>query len=112
MGLVLPESVNDVEFIFVEFSVAFSVDGSSSRLFMSYLVSSFESLGVWHQLSRLSLLSCFLSLGVSTSGSLSSVVWMKLYFPCLFMLILYGLQLIPISLVPGIPLSSVDGSFP
>ena len=28
------------------------------------------------------------------------------------MLILYGLQLIPISLVPRIPLSSVDGSFP
>ena len=37
----------------------FSVDVSCSRLFMSYFVGSFESLGVWQQLSRLSLLSCF-----------------------------------------------------
>ena len=51
-------------------------------------------------------------LGVCTWGSLSSLVLVKLYFPCLFMLISYGLQFIPISLVPRIPLSSVDGSFP
>ena len=103
---------NDVGFFFLEFFVEFSMDVSCSRLFMSYVVGSFQSLGVWQQLSRLSLLSCFLSLGVSTSGSLSSPVLVKLYFPCLFMLILYGLQIIPISLVLCIPLSSVDGSFP
>ena len=59
----------------------------------------FPIAGAWQQLSSLSLLSCFLSFGVSTSGSLSSPALMKLYFPCLFMLILYGLQFIPISLV-------------
>ena len=67
-----------------------------------------KSIGVWQQLSRLSLL----FFGVCTSGTLSSPVLVKLYFPCLFMLIVYGLQLISISLVPRIPLSSVDGSFP
>ena len=67
--------------------------------------------GVWQQLSRLSLLSCFLSSGVSTSGSLSSPVLVKLYFPCLFMLILYGLQFIAMLIVPCILLSA-DGSFP
>ena len=111
LGIVFPVSINDVEFIFVEVSVAFSVDACCNRLFMSYFVGSFQWIGVWQQLSRLSLLSCFLCFGVSTWGSLSSLVLVKLYFPCLFMLILYGLQLIPISLVPCIPLSSVDGSF-
>ena len=108
LGIVFPVSVNDVEFIFLEVSVAFSVDASCSRLFMSYFVGSFQSLDVWQQLSRLSLL----FFGISTSGSLSSLALVKLYFPCLFMLILYGLQLIPISVVPRIPLSSVHGSFP
>ena len=108
LGIVFPVSLNDVEFICLEVSVAFSVDASCSRLFMTYFVSSFQSIGVWPQLSRLSLL----SFGVSTSGSLSSPVLVKLYFPCLFMLILYGFLLIPISLVPGILLSSVHGSFP
>ena len=103
---------NYVSFFFLEFFVDFSVDVSCSRLFMSYFVGSFQWIGVWQQLSRLSFLSCFLSFGVSTSGSLSSLVLVKLYFPCLFMLILYGLQFIPISLVLRIPLSSVDGSFP
>ena len=107
LGIVFPVSVNDVKFIFLEVSVAFSVDASCSRLFMSYFVCSFQSFDVWPQLSRLSLL-CF---SVSTSGSLSSLVLVELYFPCLFMLILYSLQLIPISVVPRIPLSSVDGSF-
>ena len=54
----------------------------------------------------------FLHFGLSTSGSLSSPVLVKLYCPCLFMLILYRLQFIPISLVPCIPLASADGSFP
>ena len=97
-------SVNDVEFIYLEVSVAFSVDASCSRLFMSYFVGCFQSLGVWQQLSRLSLL----SFGVSNSVSLSSPVLVKMYFPCLFMFILYGLQLIPISLFPRTLLSSVE----
>ena len=71
---------------------------------MSYFVGSFQSLGVWQQLSRLSLL----FFGVSTSGSLSSPVLVKMYFPYIFMLILYGLQLIPISLFPRTLLSSVE----
>ena len=96
---------------FLQFFMDFSVDVSCSRLFMSYFVGSFESLGVWQQLSRLSLLSCFLSFGVSTSGSLSSPVMVKLYFPCLFIFILYGLLLIPILLVPCTFLSA-DDSFP
>ena len=88
-----------------------SVDISCSRLFMSYFVGSFQSIGVWQQLSMLSLLSCFLSFGLSTSDNLSSPVLVKLYFMCLFMLIVYGLQLIPILLVPCTVLSG-DDSFP
>ena len=79
--------------------------------YLCHTLSVISNLGVWQQLSRLSHL-FFLNFGVSTSGSLSSPVLVKLYCPCLFMLILYGFQLIPISLVPRIPLSSVDGSFP
>ena len=41
----------------------------------------------------------FLHFGVSTSHTLSSLVLVNLYCPCLFMLILYGLQFMPISLV-------------
>ena len=37
MDIVFPVSLNDVEFISLEVSVAFSVDASCSRLFMSYL---------------------------------------------------------------------------
>ena len=102
---------NDVDLFFLEFLVGFSVDCSCTRLFMSNFVGSFQSLGVWQQLSRLSLLCCFIHLGFSTWGSLSSPVFVKLYFPCLFMLILYGLQLIPISLVRAFLLSA-DGFFP
>ena len=98
------------QLVFLQFFVDFSVD-VSCRLFMSYFVGSFQSIGVWQQLSRLSLLSCFLSFGVLTSGSLSSPVLVKLYFPCLFMLILYGLQFIPILHVPCTLLSG-DYSFP
>ena len=88
-----------------------SVDISWSKLFMSYLVGYFQSIGDWQQLSMLSLLSCFLSFGFSTSGTLSSPVLVKLYFTCLFMLIMYGLQMIPILLVPCTVLSG-DDSFP
>ena len=91
IGLDLSITRKDVELFFLEFFVDFSLDSSCSRLFMSYFVGSFQSLGVWQQLSRMSLLSCFLSFGVSTSGSLSSLVLVKLYYLCIFMLILYCL---------------------
>ena len=94
----------------LEVFVDLSVDASCSRLFISYFVGSFQSIGAC-QLSRLSRV-FFLHFGLSTSGSLSWLVLVKLYCPCLFMLILYRLQLIPISLVPLIPLSSANGSFP
>ena len=84
--------------VFLQFFLHFSVDASCTTLFISYFVGSFQSLCVWQELSRLSLLSCFLSFGVSTSGSLLWPVLMKLYFPCPFIFILYGLQLIHISL--------------
>ena len=101
---------NDVESSVLEVFVDLSVDVSWSRLFMSYFVGSFQSIGVCQELSRLSRV-FFLHFGLSTWGSLSSPVLVKLYCPCLFMLILYHLQLIPIWLVPCIPLSSANGSF-
>ena len=95
----------------LEVFVDLSVDASWSRLFISYFVGSFQSIGACQELSRLSCV-FFLHFGLSTSMSLSSPALVKLYCPCLCMLILYRLQLIPISLVPRIPLSSADGSFP
>ena len=61
---------------------------------MSSFVGSFQSFGGWQHLSRLSLL---LHFGVSTSHTLSSLVLLNLYCPCLFMFILYCLQFMPIS---------------
>ena len=102
---------NNVESSVLQVFVDLSVDASWSRLFISYFVGSFQSIGDCQELSRLSRV-FFLHFGLSTSGSLSSAVLLKLYFPCLFIVILYCLQLIPISLVPPILLSSADGSFP